>query len=284
MLTRARLVVTAALTQLASCAPFFPPPMPTLAPGFQREKVTLGWSTSTNRNSRHDVRVGEHRFRVETRTRVVSARELAGGDGPSVGERTAFGLLGWALRQAGVNTVDEQIVVGTRTVTEPGAPWSLVCQIAWIDQREKSKSETTHSRVTEGMDCRQQPGPDSAKVHTPWRFRIGSPTAIDSLASIADTLGISNGASSTLTSATIERWPPDSGTYTLSEEPFGTILGIPRSGGWRVQRDGGITVAALRVPPTFACLGPCAIDFGAATEEERVVLRFIAAALTAPIR
>lgn len=284
MLTPARLVVAAAFTQLASCTTLFPPLMPSLAPGFQREKVTLGSSTATNRNSRHNIRVGDHRFRVETRTRVVSARELAGGDGPSVGERTAFGLLGWALRQAGVNTVDEQIVVGTRTVTEPGALWSLVCQIAWIDQREKSKSETTHSRVTEGMDCRQQPAPDSATVHTPWRFRIGSATAIDSLASIADTLGILNRATSALTSAAMERSASDSGRYSLSEEPFGTILGMPRSGGWRIQRGDGRTVAALRVPPAFACLGPCAVDFGAATEEERVVLRFIAAALMAPIR
>lgn len=284
MLTPARLVAAAALTQLAACAPLFSPPMPTLAPGFQRENVTLGSSTAANRNSRHNIRVGDHRFRVETRTRVVSARELAGGDGPSVGERTAFRLLGWALRQAGVNTVDEQIVVGTRTVTEPGAFWSLVCQIAWIDQREKSKFETTHSRVTEGMDCRQQAGSDSAKVHTPWRFRIGSAIAIDSLASIADTLGILNHATSAVTSAAMERSPPDSSRYSLSEEPFGTILGMPRSGGWRIQRDDGRTVAALRLPPAFVCIGQCAVDFGAATEEERVVLRFIAAALMAPIQ
>ncbi|HEY0243348.1 MAG TPA: hypothetical protein VGC52_11860 [Gemmatimonadaceae bacterium] len=283
MLTPLRLVAAAALTLLASCAPLLPPAMPTLAPGFEREKVTVGSSTVSNRNSRYNVHVGDHRFRVETRTRVVSAKELAGGDGPSAGERRAFGLLGWALRQAGFNTIDEQIVVGTRTVTERGAPWSLVCQIAWIDQREKSKSETTHSRVTEGMDCHQQPS-DSAKVHAPWRFRIGSPTSIDSLASIADTLGISNRATSAVTSAAMERSSADAMRYSLSEESFGTILGMPRSGGWRIHRDDGVTVALLRVPPTFACLGPCAVDFGDATEEERVVLRFIAAALTAPIR
>lgn len=282
MPTPARLIAAAALTQLAGCAPLLPPLMPALPPGFQREEVTLGSSTVTNRSFRHNIRVGDHRFRVETRTRVVSARELAGGDGPSVGERTAFALLGWALRQAGVNTIDEQIIVGTRTVTEAGALWSLVCQIAWIDQREKSKSEMTHSRITEGMECRQQLASDSAKLYTPWRFRIGSATAIDSLASLADTLDITNRVTSALTSAAIERSPPDSGRYSVSEEPFGAILGMPRSGGWRIQRDDGTTVAALRVPPAFACLGPCAVDFGAATEDERVVLRLIAAALMAP--
>ena len=284
MLTPLRLIAAAALTLLASCAPLLPPMMPTLAPGFQRETVTVGSSTVSNRNSRYNVHVGDHRFRVETRTHVVSAKELAGGDGPSAGERRAFGLLGWALRQAGLNTIDEQIVVGTRTVTEPGAPWSLVCEIAWIDQREKSKSETTHSRVTEGMDCHQQPASVSSKVHAPWRFRIGSPTSIDSLASIADTLGISNRATSAVTSAAMERSSADAMRYSLSEESFGTILGMPRSGGWRIHRDDGVTVAFLRVPPIFACLGPCAVDFGDATEEERVVLRFIAASLTAPIR
>lgn len=284
MLMPARLVVAAALTPLASCAPLFPPVMPALAPGFERERVTVGSSTATSRNSRYNVRVGDHRFRVETRTRVVSAKDLADGDGPSAGERRAFGLLGWALRQAGFNTIDEQIVVGTRTVTEPGAPWSLVCQVAWIDQREKSKFETTHSRVAEGMDCHQQPASDSAKVHAPWRFRIGSPTSIDSLASIADTLGISSRAMSAVMSAAMERSSPDAIRYGLSEESFGTILGLPRSAGWRIHRDDGGTVAFLRAPPAFVCLGPCAVDFGDATNEERVVLRFIAAALTAPTR
>lgn len=128
------------------------------------------------------------------------------------------------------------------------------------------------------------PTSDSTNVHTPWRFRIGSATAIESLASIAATLDISNPATSALTSAALERLPPDSGRYSLSEEPFGTILGMPRSGGWRIRGDDGRMVAALRVPPAFACLGPCAVDFGSATGEERDVLRFIAAALMAPLR
>ena len=282
MLKPARLAAVALLILLASCASLFPPSMPQLEPGFQREDVSLRSSTDSHRKSRYNIRVGDHRFRVETTKRIVSEKELGGGDEAPVAARAWLGFFGWAFRRAGGTTVGEQVMVGTRTVTVPGVPWSLVCQVAWIDKREKDRSGSTYTRVTEGMDCRQEHTSDSTTIDLTWRFRTGSPTAIDSLASIVDTLGISPRMVRALNVA-MERSPLDSGTYRLTEEPFGKVLGMSRSGGWRIQHVDGRTVAALRLPPVFTCLGDCAVDFGAATEEERVVLRFIAAALMAPL-
>ena len=280
--TYLRALAMVPLMLVASCATLFPPPMPPLTSGVQREKVTEGFSSCTGQNCRHNVRVGAHRFRVETNVRIVTANELAGSDGPSAAERAAGGLIGWAARQAGLTTLDEQVVVGTRTVSSEGTAWRLLCHVAWIDTRERSPSETAYQRITESMECRQQSASDTSEVGGPWRFHFATATAADSLAAAASSGSATRDAGS-LYGAQLER-RPEASLYKVVEESFGKLLWMPRSGGWRVERADGGMVGALRLPPLFACLGPCAVDFGTATEEERVVLRFIAAALMIPLR
>jgi hypothetical protein len=266
---------------LAGCSTLLPPNLPELQPAFRREKVTSGWSTCGGDNCRNDIKVGSQRFRVETKTRVVSAKELTGAN---AAERVAGGLLGWGLRRAGLTTVDDQIVVGTRTVTSEGSSWRLECSVAWLDQRERSKDETAHLRISEGIDCVQRLA-DSAAVQSGsrWRFRYGVLPSVDSMAAIADTLGLS--ASGGPTTDPVLHFQGDTVVeYRLIEESFGSVLGTPRSGGWQVSRKDRKVIGALRLPPAFSCLGHCALDLGAVTAEEENTLRFIAAALMVPLQ
>jgi hypothetical protein len=252
--------------------------LPDVEPGFRREKVSHGWSSCSPNHCSNTIKVGSQKFKVETRTRVVSSKELSGANAV---ERAAAGLLGWGLRQAGLTTIDDQIIVGSRTVTSEGSDWRLQCSVAWIDQRERSRDETEHHRVTEGIQC-EQLAADSSMTQGKWRFRYGVAPSVDSMAVIADTLGIARGASP-ITPVLIGRDTAEV-RYRLAEVPFGTILGMPRSGGWRVERPDSTTVAMLRLPPVFMCVGHCVLEFGEATAEEAKALRFIAAALMVPLQ
>jgi hypothetical protein len=209
----------------------------------------------------------------------VSAKELSGA---SAAERAAGGLIGWGLRRAGLTTIDDQIVVGSRTVTSEGSAWRLECSVAWLDQRERSRDETEQLRITEGMDCEQRFA-DSVLVRGgKWRFRYGAPPSVDSLAAIADTLGLS--ARGGTTPDPILRFQGDTVVeYRLIEQSFGSVLGTPRSGGWQVSRSDRKVISALRLPPAFSCLSHCALDLGAVTAGEENALRFIAAALMVPL-
>ena len=274
-----RLLAIAALLGLAGCRSMFPPMMPQLEPEFRREKVSAGSSSCSPNQCRHNIKVGSQSFRVETRTRIVSAKELTGAN---AAERAAAGLLGWGLRQAGMTTIDDQIVVGTRTVTSEGSGWRLECSIAWLDERERSKDETEHTRITEGLDCEHHAADSSAGQGT-WRFRYGVLPTVDSLAAIADTLGFNPRTSRDITPV-LRSHGDRAVDYRLAEEPFGRVLGVPRSGGWRVHRSDSTAIGVLRLPPAFSCVGDCALDLGPATNAEAIALRFIAAALMAPMQ
>jgi hypothetical protein len=274
-----RVVLVSAFLGLSGCSTLFPPFVPDLQPGFRREKASIGSSSCSPNHCRHNIKVGSQKFRVETRTRVVSSRELSGAN---TAERAAAGLLGWGLRRAGLTTIDDQIVVGSRTVTSEGSPWRLDCSVAWIDQRERSRDETEHRRITEGIECEQRAA-DSSVVQGKWKFRYGVAPSVDSMAAITDTLGIGGSGASPIAPVLLAEGKPVV-MYRLTEEPFGTILGVPRGGGWRVERPDSTTVGALRVPPVFACFGHCVLDFRSATPEEENALRFVAAALTVPLQ
>jgi hypothetical protein len=263
---------------LVGCASLLPP-LPRLEAPFHREPVSSRSASCTPGHCRHDVRVGSRRFRVETETRMVSAAELRGA---TAVERAAAALLGWGLRQAGLTTVDEQIVVGSRTVTSDGSEWRLECAVAWLDQRERSRDETEPHRVSEGMDCVQR-GADPAAASGGWRFRYGAAPDADGMAVIADAPGAARPGPDPFTPMLASHAGAGE-VYRLAEEPFGMVLGVPRSGGWRVTRSDGTVVGALRLPPVFVCTGECALDLGRASEEEANALRFIAAALMVPLR
>lgn len=256
---------------VAGCGSLALPRMPEVAPGYRREQVSSGRSVCTPRRCTNDVAVGARHYRVETVTRVLSSKEVGGGS--NAAGRAAGGLFGWIVRRAGVSTIDEQVVVGTRTVTTDGA-WRLECAVAWIDERERSKDSTQLTRVTEGVSCEVRS--DSAEASGGWTFRYGATPTVDSMALL---LHAGDRARSTVPVLSSR----ESGVFRVVEEFLDPAEKHPRTAGWRVERPDGTPIGALRLPPGFTCFVYCALDLAAPTGEEERVLRLIAAALMIPL-
>jgi hypothetical protein len=255
------------------CAALSLPRMPEVEPGYLRETNWSDGRRCTSGRCTNDVNVGARHYRVETDARVLTSKELGGGN--AVG-RAVGGLFGWMVRNAGVGTIDDQVVVGTRTVTTDDSAWRLECDVAWLDARERSKEETTLERVSEGVSCEARPDSNEATVR--WSFRYGATPTVDSMVTLVHA---ANRARSLVPSLRSSR---DGGVeYRFVEQFFGPARKRRQHGGWRVERPDGTAIGALRLPPGFVCFMECAIDLSAPTAEEVIVLRLIAAALGVPL-
>jgi hypothetical protein len=290
-LTAARVALAAAASPvlLTGCL-LAPPRLPAPDAGVRRDAVKPHGERCGMGKCTAAVVVGGGRFRVESRTRLVSPEEATGRPERSVVRRALSAVGGAVLRNAGVGTSALAVGVGTRTVSDPTGTLTLACEVAWVDEewREKARGgdSTTVTRLAEGMACTAAPPGERAAPR--WRFRRGiSPTA-DSLARVLDSpsLGAAGGTSAGAPMI-LERVARAGGVATqrysvepnTSAGPRGGFIAIPVTR-WVVRRGDGTVVGALvgSVRPVAA------VDIdGAADPEEAAILRLIGACLVPPL-
>jgi hypothetical protein len=286
---RFALVAAASPALLGGCL-LAPPRLPAPDVGVRREVVKPHGERCGTGTCTAAVAVGGHRFRVESRTRLVSPEEATGRPKRPLVRRALSAVGGAVLRNAGIGTSALAVGVGTRAVSDPTGALTLACEIAWVDEelREKGRGgdSTTLTRLAEGMVCTAAlPGEGAAAR---WRFRRGISPAADSLARILESPslgpagGTSPGAPMILERVAAAGAPS---TQRYSVEPYtsagrrSAFMAVPVTR-WVVRRGDGTVVGAL----VGSVVPVAAVDIdGAADPEEAAILRLIGACLVPPL-
>ncbi len=269
----------------AGCTPVLPAPLPLAAPTTERHLIRVTSSSCVLQRCRENVSVGREQFRVESRTRMLSAEERR-----SVGEVVGGAIVEDLVVLLGGLFSHRDVGLGTRTVTEKSdASVLLRCRFGWVQEqtrrRVKGEDETSSWIVTEGIDCEAVRAADSAVT---WRFRAGTAPSADTLASVQDTarrdrpppVGIEPRPVGLDLRLHLER------IAGPTASPYGVTLDSAAAGGtrlplsvWGVLRPDGTRIATLIWRYRLAS-GALDIHPPADSEERRML--FLAAAALAP--
>jgi hypothetical protein len=275
------MAVAALLLASGACAPTLPPAAPTT----ERHLIRVTSSRCILERCRETVAVGREQFRVESRTRMLSAEERR-----SAGEIIGGAILEDLVILLGGLFSHRDVGLGTRTITRRDEPsLHLRCRFGWVQEatrrRVKGEVETSSWVITEGMDCEAVRTADSAVT---WRFRAGTPPSADTLAIVEDT-------------ARRDRPPPVGSdprplgldlrlhlerTDAAAAVAYGVTLDSAAAGGlqlpvsvWGVFRPDGTRLATLRWRYRAA---PGALDIHPPANSEERRMLFLAAAALAP--
>jgi hypothetical protein len=248
-----------------------------------RESLQRGSSTTcTSRGCSGSVAAGDFRYAIDSRIDERPLAHVLAGTRPSLMSR-AVGAMGDGLaRRAAGMTEHRTASLVRRTVKPRAGGVVMICDLVWVDAEYRTgrEPEVTRSRIGEGHSCLVTPTGDTADAT--WRFRAGAPTATDSLREhYGHLLGE---AGSGVTRRDLPMWleriaPP--GTAASYEVLFdGYIrLGGERRGYRAVVVRDSLPIATIHL---LEERGRSAIDFGAATAEEREMIRLLAAHLLMP--
>ena len=270
---------------LTGCASLASQSIPVLAGGWTRESLRAGMFTSSCEpdDCNRTWRTSRGPLRLRTHAKTYGLHEIPGWNTQSTAGRVAGGVLGAVLRRQGMATEYVEVGLGTRTVSDSGpTPWELRCSVYWIDDQEEeyNKSETDHVatsvRRSEGAVCRAVDLADTSVVR--WRFRAGIAPPRDSLATIYDSIRVTQpelvGPHPPMTLERIASDGSVDATYAVATELVPLPFGMGRvAGRLSVSRQQGAPpIAVIHAVPEPA------LDLAAdATVEELRILRLLTA-------
>jgi hypothetical protein len=274
--------VVAALVALGSCTALRPAPLPVVPASMQRATIRVGAMRCLRSSCRTTVDIGGEPLQVEARARVMS-REKALGERRSLTSILFRPVIDEMLVSAGGSVGRDQIGLGTRVVTVRGdSSTRLRCSVGWVQEEMRTRRDGeevyTSRRIAEGMDCEIVHGPDSVVT---WRVHAGLTPTPASLVRTSDSL-IDRDRLRLDLQLQLTRMigATPSGYAVVLDSATTSVLRAPLSV-WGVVRPDGLRIGTLL---WRYGVGTSALDIsGAATSEERRVLRLVAAALVAPL-